>query len=346
MKNSKVNAIIIFLLTIIILFFLLKDDFFGVLSNLLGSNHIWIFLALLVYGIYFLLEQMSLYFLTKNIKKGIKFSFILKIGAITKFFNGITPLSSGGQPYEVYELRKKGIPISLGTSIVLQNYILFQISLIIFAFFSLALNKVFNYFEFYPVLKHLTVIGFLINIIILIFLVIVGFSNKFNKASIGFILNILSKIKLIKNREVIEEKWQKICNDYHEGGQRLLKSKKTFILCFNMQFLSTLCYYLIPFFIAKALYLDNINVINSLVASAYTFLMSCYVPLPGASGGVEYAFLSFFGNFAKGTHLTSMLLLYRFITYYAPCIVGAIMLIFHHSEKEIKEIGENMEIKL
>ena len=337
LKNSKINSFLIIILTVIILFFLLKDNFFDVLDNLIYSNSSLLFVSFLIYVLYFLFEQLSLYFLTANIKKGISFKFILKIGIITKFFNGITPLSSGGQPYQVYELHKQKVPISKGTSIVIQNYILFQISLIIIAIFSLIINKLFNLFSFYPVLKHLTIIGFGINFIILIFLLIIGFSNRFNKASVSFILKLLNKINIIKNKDSVNEKWLKLCNDYHEGSQSLLKNKKTFALCLFFQFVSLLAYYSIPLFIAKALYINNINIFDTITASAYTFLMSCYIPLPGASGGVEYAFLSFFGNFVKHAKLTSLLLLWRFITFYLPCILGAVGLVFYQNKKEVIE---------
>lgn len=333
LKNSKLNTIIIFILTVIILFFLLRKDFFDVVYYIVNSNYIYLFCALLTFFISFVCEQITLYFLTININDKIKFKSILKIGAITKFFNGITPLSSGGQPYQVYELHKRGVAISKGTSIVIQNYILFQISLILLAVISLITNKIFNLFTFYPILKHLTIIGFTINFIILIFLLIVGFSNKFNKGIVLSIVKVLNKVRIVKDVEHVNNKWIKICNEYHEGSQSLLKSKKTFIWGFLFQFISLACNYFVVFFLAKSLNIMGINALGAITTSTYVFLTSCYVPLPGASGGAEFAFLNFFGNFVSGAKLKSLLLTWRFITFYFPCIVGALFLNFGGKRK-------------
>jgi len=332
-NNSKINTIIIFILTIIILFLLLRKDFFDVLSYIINSNYLFLLCAILTYFISFICEQITLYFLTINIDKRIKFKSILKIGAITKFFNGITPLSSGGQPYQVYELHKRGVAISKGTSIVIQNYILFQISLILLAIISLITNKIFNLFTFYPILKHMTIIGFSVNFIILIFLLIVGFSKKFNRGVVLSIVKVLNKIRLVKDVEYVNKKWTKICNEYHEGSQSLLKSKKTFILGFIFQFISLACNYFIVYSLAKSLDITGINALGAITTSTYVFLTSCYVPLPGASGGVEFAFLSFFGNFISGAKLKSLLLTWRLITFYMPCILGAILLNFGGKSK-------------
>ena len=53
--------------------------------------------------------------------------------------------------------------------------------------------------------------------------------------------------------------------------------------------------------------------------------MGCYVPIPGASGGMEYGFAGFFGHFVTGYYLDTLLVSWRFITYYLPVIFGAIV---------------------
>ena len=53
--------------------------------------------------------------------------------------------------------------------------------------------------------------------------------------------------------------------------------------------------------------------------------MGCYVPIPGATGGMEYAFAGFFGNFVFGYQLNAFVVIWRFITYYLPVIIGALV---------------------
>ena len=62
--------------------------------------------------------------------------------------------------------------------------------------------------------------------------------------------------------------------------------------------------------------------------------MGSFVPIPGASGGIEFGFMQFYGNFITGSSLTAVLIVWRFITYYFPMIVGALVFSL---EKKVKE---------
>jgi uncharacterized protein (TIRG00374 family) len=91
----------------------------------------------------------------------------------------------------------------------------------------------------------------------------------------------------------------------------------------------------LPLFIAWSLNLgDNLTFLNTIAASSYIYVMGCYVPIPGASGGMEYAFLGFFGNFMADAPLKAVLILWRFMTYYAPTIIGALVFNISNNQTE------------
>jgi len=255
------------------------------------------------------------------------------LGIITKFFNGITPLATGGQPMEVYEMHKRGIDYKSGANIVIQNYIVFQIALVFWAIVSIILNQVLNLFKYIPVLKQLTIIGFIINFVILLVLFLISFSKRFNKTLITFIINVLAKIKIVKEKDKSIEKWSKTCDEYYENAKVLLNNKKVFFKCILFQIISLGIYYVLPLYIAYSLNLgENLTILNTIAASSYIYVMGCYVPIPGASGGMEFAFLGFFGNFLDASPLKAVLILWRFMTYYIPTIVGAIVFNFANNQ--------------
>ena len=63
-------------------------------------------------------------------------------------------------------------------------------------------------------------------------------------------------------------------------------------------------------------------------------LIGSFVPIPGATGGLEYGFMSFYGSFIKGSKLNAIMLVWRFITYYFGLILGSIVL---NIKKECKK---------
>ena len=68
------------------------------------------------------------------------------------------------------------------------------------------------------------------------------------------------------------------------------------------------------------------NIIESIIASAHVMLIGSFIPIPGASGGLEYAFNQFYGVFISGSTLTLVMLMWRSLTYYLGVIVGALLL--------------------
>ena len=336
MKHAKRNSIIILIITILVLCYILKDDYHIIISTLKQANLLWLLVTIVLYFIYFIFDQLSLHNIIKQYSKDFKFQFSMYLGIITKFFNGITPLATGGQPMEVYEMHKKGVDYKSGANIVIQNYIVFQIALVFWGIISITLNQFLHFFKYIPVLKQLTIIGFIINFVILIILFMVSFSKKFNKIILTFCIKVLSKLKIVKDKEKALEKWSRTCDEYYENAKVLLHNKKIFIKCVCYQIISLCIYYALPLFIAWSLNLgDNLTILNTIAASSYIYVMGCYVPIPGASGGMEYAFLGFFGNFMADAPLKAVLILWRFMTYYAPTIIGA--LVFNISNNQTQK---------
>ena len=90
-------------------------------------------------------------------------------------------------------------------------------------------------------------------------------------------------------------------------------------------FIGLVCLYLVPLAILYATGdYTSFNGLQSVVASAYVMLIGSFVPIPGGTGGLEYGFINFYGNFIKGSVLTAIMITWRFITYYIPMIIGAI----------------------
>ena len=327
MKQAKRNGLILTLITLLVLYFVLKDNFGAIVEELQKANLLWIGIAVLITLVYVVFQSLGLHAIIKNYEKAYTYKKTLQLTLITNFFNGITPFATGGQPMQVYLLKRDGIRVSSGTNIIMQNFILYQLALVIFGLLALGLNYFFHIFENLPVLGGLIAVGFIINTFIMIGLFIISFGKRFNQWFIKIAINTLTALKVVKDKEETLARWNERLEVFHEGAVNLGKNKMVCIKGFLFQFLSLFCLYSLPFFIFMALGAFNeVSLVRSLVASAYIMLIGSFVPIPGASGGIEYGFLQFFGTFVSGGILSAGLLLWRFIYYYFWMIVGGIAL--------------------
>lgn len=328
MKNLKKNSIILLLITIVVLFCVLKDDFPSIVETLKNANHLWIIAALLCFFIALGFEAKAYQEIIQGYQYNYTFKKSYKMLLITKFFNGITPFSSGGQPMQIYMLKKDGIRLTKATNIIIQNFIIYQAALVLFGIIAITTNYFLKIFTEVYLLKQLVTLGFLINTLVMIGLIVVSFSSSFNHFIVQKGISILSKLKLVKNKEEKQEKWHEKVNDFHEGAEYLKKNKLLCLRAFLYNIIYLALTYVMPYFVILALantHPAGITPLKVICSSAYVLIMGSFVPIPGASGGIEFGYFKFFGNFIKGSLLKASLLIWRTISYYLPMIIGGIL---------------------
>lgn len=334
LQNKKVNFIFLIILTGVVLYFSLKDNFFEIVKQIKSMNFLWLLVAVLLLIGYWLFSSLAMQLITNKFSNKIKMRKIFKLNVVTQFFNGITPSSSGGQPYQIYALKKMGLSIVNSTNISIQTYVCYQFALVLLGFIAIIFNKIFNLFVELQFLKILVLIGFVINIAIAIFLFIITLTKNTNKKIINFLINIVCKLKIVRDKEKMTEKLNDIVEQFQKGTYLLLQDKKLLVLVILCQLLGLISLYSIP----TALLFGigdyySVNLGLSIVTTAYVMVAASFIPLPGGTGGLEYAFVSFFGNFIGGSKLTALMIIWRFITYYLGIIIGGIMLNIGKKEK-------------
>ena len=320
LNNLKKNAILLIVITIIVLYFVLKDDLEGIIDTLKNMDIKYILLALIFYIIYVVLKGYINYKIIRDPEKVSKKEAISQ-NIISQFFNGITPFQTGGEPMAVYMLTEQGIPVSKATHYMVQSFIFYQLALVICGFFAVVYNFIFHIFPKVQFLQHLVLLGFLINIGVVI-LLLLSYSKQFT----NWICNISIKISKKFKHKVKEEDIRQKFEDYHKGFSELTSRKRLFIGGVLLNMASLLCLYSVPYFVLLGMGDGTkMTIVETIVSSAYVYLIGAFVPIPGASGGIEYGFTQFFGNFLEGSIISAMLIVWRFLTYYLGVIIGGIL---------------------
>ena len=325
MKKNIINFLVLILITILVLYFSLKDNYNEIISTIKNMNITLFIIALFIYILYMLIKSVIMEIIVKYFKKNYTLKQSFRMNLETNFFHAITPFATGGQPYEIYRLNKDGISVINAANVSIQNFIIYQTALVLLGVFAVIYNYIFKLFPNISLLKNLVVLGFIINLIVIVALFSITYFKKINNIVVKFIINILAKLKIVKNKEEKLKKFENYLSDFNKGAKILLKDKRKFLILVLLQLLSLSLLYLVPYFIIKGVGL-NVSIVNVIVTSAYVMLIGAFVPVPGGTGGLEYGFVSFYGNFITGPSLNATMLMWRFITYYFGMVLGAIIL--------------------
>lgn len=324
MKKKFINIILIIIFTLIVLYFSLKDNYDEIIELLLNSDIRWLFIGYLFVLSYTFLKSVVTNDIINKFKKfDIKKTFDLQL--MTFFFNAITPFSTGGQPFQVYTLKKNKLSLSDGTNVIVQESIIHQIALIVVGFLAIIINEIFDMYKFEGIILTFLILGFGLNILVIFLLFLISHSNKIDKLITKYIVKLLTFLRIIKNKDILNKLHNTIDN-FNYNSKILLKDKKRFIKLILINCLALLCLYVVPLTILFSFnnYVSFDGMI-AIVLVSFISIISSYVPLPGGIGGQEYLFVLMFGVYVNQPLLSSLMIMWRFITYYLPMIVGAVI---------------------
>lgn len=333
-KLKKVaNVIVLALVTCLVLYFSLKDNFNTIINEIINVNIFWLVISFLLAISFWFFKAIATTRIANIFKKDYSIKQGMRLVLETNFFHAITPFAVGGQPYEIYSLKKSKLKITEATNVSIVNFIVYQIALVLLGIIAIVYNHHFVLLKENDLLKNLVVVGFLVNFIVIVALFLLTCTKKINKILMKFIIKVLNKIHLVKNKDEKIKQFNDYLNEFHQGAKILLQDKKLFIKLIFVHFIGLISSYLIPLTLAYAMGISSYTGIEAIVLSSYVMLIGAFVPIPGGTGGLEYGFMTFYGSFIKGSKLNAIMLLWRFITYYFAMILGAILLGIRKKEK-------------
>ncbi len=250
------------------------------------------------------------------------------IQATEPFFNGITPFSSGSQPFQLYYYHKHKVEGNQATSIIVVNFILFQIVSVLLATVGLIIfwQDILNAMGLNIIY---VLLGYSINTLILVGLFLLAYVKK---AYVLFekLFEFFERFKWTKKRAtILKSKTLGFVVKFQDGVKFLFGKKRVFILGSFVKLLALLALYSTTIFIALSLVHTSFSMRENffmIVAGLLAVTTMMFVPLPGASGGTEVAFAGLMSALFVDSEiilsLVSIMLLWRIVTYYFGMIYG------------------------
>lgn len=340
--TKVINFAFIFAVFIGLIIYLINvDGIDNIVHVLTTANYKWILLGIICLVIEWFSEAIVMHIPLKKMYPKHKFTLSLKTNIIGRLFNNITPFSSGGQPFQVYILRKNGLRSSDTFSVLMMKFVVYQIGLFSWALILLFVNlKFFN--ETFGNYIWLVILGFVMNLIATLFILIAGINKNIILKLAKPIIKLGAKIKigkhkLIKDLDNMLERVDNSVSNYSNQFNNMKNQKNTLIKMYIVGMLQLLAYFSIPFMIYKAFGNIGVSYVQIIMVQAYLLLIMSFIPTPGSGLGAEGGFALFYKTiFITGLNLG--ILFWRLYTFYLPIIVGVIVFMFMNKKEVDKQI--------
>lgn len=325
MKKYRMNIIFIIGISLVCIGYLLtKSSPKEMLEEFKRVTPIWMGASFLCIGLYWLIEAIIQHLLVEKMHTTHSFWNSFKVTMTGQFFNAITPFSSGGQPMQAFMMTKDGIPVGTAVSILITKFIIYQIILTIYSFIVL-LAKIRFFYTHINGLVWLAILGFLVNVAVVILLLSTVFMQTPLKRIAFACVNLLKRMRIIKDTFVIKKKIIFQINLFRKNMQVLKTNWQLLIKVMVLTIGQLTVYFLIPYSVYRAFGLKGTTLFLIVAATAFIVMFSSFMPLPGGSGVAEGSFFLFFQLFFPTTVLPTAILCWRVVTFYVPLCVGGLM---------------------
>ena len=336
-KNTFFNLFLIFGFTTVMLWIMLKDNFNEISSILLQADMKWIVVVFVITLLYQVIIGVILVVLTRLSKPDFKIREGILNAVIASFFHGVTPSASGGQFAQVYVFKKHGVPVSESAGILWMDFILYQSTMVVLVLVLLILR--FSYFyHHFSNLFAIVLVGFVVNSLVILGLWAIAKFPRFYTWLTTKGIEIGFKLRIVKDKEKAVSNLNLQLERFANETDHLQSHRPMIIKCVLLNILRLFLYYIIPYFCALALDIQVpfSMIIDIIALSAFVSMINAFIPIPGASGGTEAAFVLMFSNLFGNILATSCMILWRFVSYYFVMLLGGIVFVlfkFIHKDR-------------
>ncbi|MEG1526357.1 MAG: lysylphosphatidylglycerol synthase transmembrane domain-containing protein [Erysipelotrichaceae bacterium] len=326
-KNIKKNIARTILLLSLIIFafwFALKDDVQSVLNQISHMSLNWLLMVGFLGILYYLIQGFILFLIARKYNENIQFKDGIKNAYIAAFFNGVTPMG-GGQVAQTYAFRKAKLKYRDIASILWTDFFMYQCVMLTYVFLIILFR--FTYIvDTFPEYFILVILGILVNSFVIIVLwTFLKFPKFYLKVS-NITVRFLYKIRVIKDIESTQNSWRIQIGHFLNEITKLQKDKKLVLQGFILNMIRLTVFYSIPYFVALGLgiKLNLMDLMNIILMSCFIQMLNALTPLPGDTGWTESAFILIFCTLFSRVEASSIMILWRFATYYLNLLIGGI----------------------
>lgn len=307
----------------VVYFFVSENGFIDLINNIEKFNWWWISVAIFCQFANVFIDAYVLFRITHNYAEDFTLKKSLKTTAVGQFFSVITPGAIGGQPMQLYSMKKQKIDTGAATSSLIQKFLIYQTTITLYSFVALMCNLDIFKGHLGGAMIGLSLFGFISHAVVILFALMFSFNRKLTSSIIKKCFRLLSKFKIIKNASEKSEKIEQQLMKFHESNIKLYKNKRMFIIVFGLTILQLTLIFAIPYAIYRSFNFIGANFFDMLTGQAFVTMVASFMPLPGGSGAAEGSFYIFFEIFFKENTIKSAILVWRIITYFMNIVVFA-----------------------
>lgn len=300
------------------------EDIGRVVSVMKEAQIFWIFCGIVCVVFFIWGESIIIHYLMRALSVKLKKWTCFLFSSVGFFFSCITPSASGGQPMQIYYMRKKNIPIPVSTLVLMIVTITYKLVLVVIGLFVILFGQGFIQ-EYLLRIRLVFYLGIALNVFCVSFMLLLVFHPVLAKEIMIRGLRILENLHLLKKKETRLHRLEDSMELYRDTAAFFRSHVKIIVQVFLITFLQRTALFLTTYFVYLAFGLSGKSIVDIVLLQAIISVSVDMLPLPGGMGISEKLFLMIFVPIFGTDILLPAMLLCRGLGYYAQLLISAVM---------------------
>ena len=316
-------------------------------------NDNWYFFLLAFFALFmsYFLKGLKLSVICRSQTKKWHFKTCFETGIIGHYYNNVTPLAVGGQPFEIYHLAKHGVHGGVASSMPIVAFFLNQFAFVVMGIVFLALFN--TRILILPDLKidlaiinPLAIIGLVLCMTMPTLVIVFSLFPIIGEKMVRAVVGIGAKFKIIKNPHKAYFKTMKSVIHNAKCIKKFAKNPLALISSFLISAGEVVAQCSIAYFCLRSFgYLNQqtggfMEWLEIVQVCVILYSAISFIPTPGNSGAADLSFYLLFSFcLTSGLAFPSMMV-WRILSYYSYIIIGFIFVTMKKKSDHRKEYPE------
>ena len=329
LKKILKSSLLFIALIGVTFFVVFKDNSLNnIVETLKSVNLTYIYVGILFMFLFICCEAINIRRMLRLLSYDISIVNGLKYAFVGFFFSSITPSASGGQPMQIYYMKKDKLPIPVTTLVLMIVTITYKAVLVLIGILLWIFGKGFltGYLGQYMWVFYL---GVALNVFCVSFMMILVFAPGLAKWLMVKGMKLLEHFRFLKPRKSRLEKLENSMDQYHATAAFWAGHKLVILKVFLITFVQRIILFTVTYWVYRSLGFHEYGIVTLTILQSVISVSVDMLPLPGGMGISESLYLVIFAP-VFGEALLPAMLLSRGISYYAQMLISAVMTCVAH----------------
>ena len=325
MKNRKkiifngVFLAVVFALTIYGVFH--GEDLSSMMDAIHRADKRWLIPGIALVAFFIWGESIIIWYMMRSSGIQLKKRTCFLFSSVGFFFSCITPSASGGQPMQIYYMKKEKISIPVSTVILMIVTITYKLVLVVIGIGIAIFGRGFLH-KYLEGILPVFYLGLALNIFCVTFMTILVFHPLLAKAIMVKGMKLLERLHLVKKKDGRLKKLEDSMDTYRNTAAYMKNNPFVIVKVIGITFIQRMALFAVTWFVYQAFGLHGTGFWEILFLQAVISVSVDMLPLPGGMGISETLFLNIFSPVFGGLLLPGMVLS-RGLGYYGELLISA-----------------------